>query len=80
MNMRKGKPTACKHMVCLAMRLGLLNKEGRTPRDQFLFDLQAREDYLARCAWRYYVLHDPLVSDAEYDKLKGEYLKWRTEL
>lgn len=79
-NQKKGKPTACKHMVRLAMHLGLLNKDGLTPRDQFLADYRQREDYLARCAWYYYVLDEPFVSDAEYDKLKGEYLQWREQL
>lgn len=71
-----GSKTACKHMVCLAMQLGLLNKDGLTPHDQFLKDYQQLEDYLARCAWYYYVLDSPLISDAEYDELKAEYMKW----
>ena len=79
-NQRNGKAAACKHMVRLAVELGLLNKEGRTPRDQFLFDLQQRENLLAGYAWHYYVLNDPQISDEEYDKLKGEYMKWREQL
>ncbi len=79
-NQKKGKPTACKHMVLLATRLGLLNKDGLTPRDQFLADFRQREDLLARCAWYYYVLDEPFVSDAEYDAMKAEYMEWRTQL
>lgn len=79
-NMAKGKPVACKHMVCLAMRLGFLNSEGRTPHDQFLHDFQELEDRLAKYAWHYYVLDDALISDQEYDELKSAYMCQRLKL
>lgn len=79
-NQMKKKPAACKHMVRLAMELNLLNKDGLTPRDQFLFDLEEAENRLAKYAWYYYVLDAPLISDAEYDDLKAKYMKWRKEL
>lgn len=73
-NQKKGKSAACKHMVCLAMRLGFLNEHGLTEHDQFLKDFYALEDRLAKYAWYYHVLKDPVVSDAEYDSLKCDYL------
>ena len=79
-NQMKKKPAACKHMVRLAMELGLLDKDGLTPRDQFLKLYREREDFLARCAWYYYVLDAPFISDAEYDRMKAEYMVWRGEL
>lgn len=76
-NLKKAKPTACKHMVRLAMSLGVLNQDGLTERDKFLKDYQDLESRLAKCAWYYYVLHTPLISDKEYDGLKKQYMTWR---
>ena len=74
MNQKKGKPGACKHMVCLAMRLGFLNKEGLTEKDQFASDFRELETRLALASWHYYVLDEPDISDDEYDLLKADYL------
>ena len=79
-NQKRGKPAACKHMVCLAMRLGILNGEGRTEKDQFMHDFLALENRLALLAWKYYVLDAPEVSDAEYDRLKADYLERLTAI
>lgn len=73
-NANKGKPMACKHMVRLAMELGILNANGLTADEQRQVDISNLEARLALYAWHYYVLNAPDVSDREYDALKTQYL------
>lgn len=73
-NERKGNRQPCKHIIRLAMELGILNKEGRTAGQQLEKDISDLEQKLAIYAWHYYVLDVPDVSDKEYDNLKSEYL------
>lgn len=73
-NERKGQRQPCKHMIRLAMELGILNREGRTVQQQTKQDLSELEHRLAIYAWHYYVLDDPDVSDNEYDRLKAQYM------
>lgn len=74
-NERKGKRQPCKHIIRLGMEMGILNKDGRTHKEQDTFNLQEMEQALAIYAWHYYVLDAPDISDEEYDKLKASYLK-----
>ena len=76
-NINKGKPQACKHMIRLAMECGILNENGLRPIEQRQVDIEALETRLSRYAWHYYVLDDPQISDREYDSLKAEYMKLR---
>ena len=73
-NANKGEPIACKHMVRLAMELGILNANGLTADEQRQVDISNLETRLALYAWHYYVLNSPDVSDKEYDALKTQYL------
>lgn len=74
-NEKKGKRQPCKHMIRLAMEMGILNKEGRTSEEQDAHDLARMEQSLALYAWRYYVLNSPDISDGEYDDLKQHYIE-----
>ena len=74
-NERKGKRQPCKHIIRLGMEMGILNKDGRTHKEQDVFNLQELEHALAIYAWHYYVLDAPDISDKEYDKLKADYMK-----
>lgn len=74
-NINKGKPMACKHMVRLAMECGILNENGLLPKEQKRIDIEKLEMRLALYAWHYYVLDCPDVSDKEYDSLKADYMR-----
>ena len=74
-NERKGKRQPCKHIIRLAMEIGILNREGRTDSEQTAHDLHELEQELALYAWHYYVLDSPDISDNEYNKLKAVYFK-----
>lgn len=64
----------CKHMVRLAMELHVINDAGLTPTQQREADLKADTDALARAYGYYYLLGRPVLSDAEYDRLKSRVL------
>ena len=65
----------CKHMVRLAMELGLVNENGCTPEEQLAEDIRNVEARLALTAGFYHVIHQPLIADEEYDRLKTSYLE-----
>lgn len=63
--------SACKHMVRLAMELGVLDEHGRNAEQQQVFD---RTEAMARLAYWYgcyYLFDSPVVSNDEYDALKS---------
>lgn len=64
------KRAVCKHMIRLAMELGLLNEYGRTSEDQRDFEIRETKKKLAYWYGCYYLLKEPVVSDAEYNALK----------
>lgn len=72
---RKGNRQPCKHIIRLAMELGILNREGRTNDQQLNHDIDALENKLAIYAWHYYILDAPDISDKEYDNLKARYMQ-----
>lgn len=71
------KHDACKHMIRLAMELGILNESGNTMEQQREVDLFIAKHDLAYWFGCYYLFNSPVVSDDEYDalkrKLKDEY-------
>ena len=73
-NENKGQRQPCKHITRLAMELGILNRDGRTPSEQKAVDISQMEQALALYAWHYYVLDSPDISDKEYDELKSKYM------
>lgn len=61
---------ACKHMVRLAMEVGILNEKGKTVEQQQAFDLMEAKNALALWYGYYYLFQKRIVSDVEYDALK----------
>ena len=69
------KHEACKHMIRLAMELGILDESGNTmqpPRETELFLAKQDLAYWFGC---YYLLNSPVVSDDEYDALKRKLIE-----
>lgn len=64
------KKDACKHMIRLAMELGILNSAGYSAEQQRSMDLLEAKGKLAYWYGCYYLFNDPVVSDREYDALK----------
>lgn len=62
----------CKHILRLAMEAGIINRNGRTPEQQNQSDLNNLRYKLANAYGFYYLLDDPIISDAEYDMLKKQ--------
>lgn len=67
----KGTPQPCKHMIALAMKLGILSENGLTPPQQREADIAALRDKLASAYGYYYLFESPIISDKEYDKSKA---------
>ena len=66
---------ACKHMVRLAMEVGVLDANGRTEQERFEDEVNDLETDLAKWAWYYYQLKKPLVTDAIYTASKRKYFE-----
>lgn len=60
----------CKHMLRLAMELGLVNTNGRTEEQQHAVDLSNAKNTLALCYGHYHLFGESILSDEEYDALK----------
>ena len=73
-DMQKGKPAPCKHIVKLAMELGILDNEGQTADEKELRDFDALEQRLMKCAWYFWQRGERIISDDEYDDLMGQYV------
>lgn len=69
------RQAVCKHMIRLAMELGLLNSHGRTDEEQQAMDISEAKEKLAYWYGCYYLLNERVVSDAEYDALKEKVKK-----
>lgn len=67
----KGGP--CKHMVRLAMELGEITPDGITFERQAESDFKDLCDALALAYGYYHLLHDPIMSDSDYDMLRKQY-------
>ncbi len=67
----KGIPQACKHMIALGMKVGLLNENGLTPPQQREADIAALRAKLASAYGYYYLFDSPIISDKEYDESKS---------
>ena len=78
--MVQGGVHACKHMIRLAIELGIINKSGNTPKQQYAADKQECRDAIAMAYGRYHLFHEPLMTDEEYDKMKAEYKEKYGEL
>lgn len=61
----------CKHMVKLAMEMGVLNGDGLTEGEQQERDIERAKDAFALAFGYYHVFGEKLLSDKEYDKLKA---------
>ena len=62
----------CKHMIRLAIGLGLLDQNGRTQEQS---NYEIGKDLVTRIAsayWYYYVVDAPIIPDVEYDSLKRQ--------
>ncbi|MBP3541854.1 MAG: SWIM zinc finger family protein [Clostridia bacterium] len=64
------KKTFCKHMLRLAIELGVVNRYGRTPEQQQTVDLTNEKNTLALSYGYFYLFGTELLSDEEYDSLK----------
>lgn len=71
--MVQGGVHACKHMIRLAIELGIINKNGNTPEQQDAADKHEYRNVIAMAYGRYHLFHEPVMTDAEYDTLKKEY-------
>lgn len=76
----KGGVHACKHMIRLAIELGVINKSGNTPEQQYAADKHEYRNVIAMAYGRYHLFHEPLMTDEEYDKMKAEYKEKYGEL
>lgn len=68
------RDTPCKHMVRLAMELGILDSNGFTPKSKVMHDLSEIRTKLTFAFANYYLFDEPSISDKEYDKLKRSYI------
>ena len=63
----------CKHMVRLAMELGIVNSEGRTPRAQYEYDYSRLRDLIARAYGYARFFQEPVMSEDEFAQYVREY-------
>ena len=76
---RKGTPVPCKHMIALAMKAGIINENGNTPTQQRTADIESLRSRIAAAYGFYHLFSDPIMSDAEYDKLKDKLAELQKE-
>jgi len=62
--------TVCKHIIRLAMELGILNEFGRTEEQQRAAEIADSQNKLALWYGYYHLFHTSVATDAEYDSLK----------
>lgn len=67
------RDTPCKHMVRLAMEIGIIDADGFTPSSRRQHDLSEMRTQLSFAFANYYLFDDPTISDREYDALKQRY-------
>lgn len=72
-NTKGNKP--CKHILALAMAVGIVNKNGYTPEQQRLVDIDALKERIAVAAGYYHVFHESVMNNSEYDAMKAELYK-----
>lgn len=65
----------CKHMVRLAMELGVVNSEGRTPRAQFEYDYERLRNQIALAYGYAKYFEEPIMSEKAFESAVNEYRK-----
>ena len=63
----------CKHMVRLAMELGVVNSEGRTPRAQFEYDYERLRNQIALAYGYAKYFEEPIMSERAFESAVNEY-------
>lgn len=63
----------CKHMVRLAMELGVVNSEGRTPRAQYEYDYSRLRNQIALAYGYAKYFEEPIMSERAFESAVNEY-------
>lgn len=76
-NTKGNKP--CKHILALAMAVGIVNQGGYTPDQQLVLDIAALKERIATASGYYHVFHESTVTNSAYDAMKQELARLEAE-